>query len=279
MNLMSKICKLAKNGLIFLLALAFWACAPQQPSPEAESTLESASIKPLQIATALPKANEKDQGVQPLSSTFDPKNPDWELRYTELYQSFETEFRTPTIGQSVTIELKGGQRQKGVINELTPTDVRLDIGNGNVDYPLESLSERSAAQLFKSSYARNEALKQGRVEFKRWQQMNQVAANPTAAPMENGVDAPDTGRVKGDPPKNEGSVGRVSQVDQYIRQNAAVPHSLRVKAWGQVQKHEKGYKVRVQYSLESANGFGTSNEDMMFFMYTNGRVYRKAPVK
>jgi len=278
---MTIICKRAKTGLIFLLALAFWACAPQQPSPEAESTPESASIKPLQISTALPKPTKKNQGVQPqtVSSTFDPKNPDWELRYTELHQGFANEFKTPIIGQIVTIELKSGLRQKGVINDLTPTDVRLDIGNGTVAYPLESLSERSAAQLFKSSYARKEALKQGRVEFKRWQQMNHVAANPTAVPMENGVDARDTGRVKGAPPKNEGSVGRVSQVDQYIRQNAAVPHSLRVKAWGKVQKHEKGYKVRVQYSLESAEGFGTSNEDMMFFMYSNGRVYRKAPVK
>jgi hypothetical protein len=68
-------------------------------------------------------------------------------------------------------------------------------------------------------------------------------------------------------------------VDQYLRKNSAIPHSLKYKKWFPVERHSRGYKVRVQYSVESAANLGTSHEDMMFFMYADGRVYQRAAVK
>jgi hypothetical protein len=115
-----------------------------------------------------------------------------------------------------------------------------------------------------------------------WQRRQQtVRATPVPTPVIAAVEEipPNGSNSYGKPPVNEPPNGRVWQVDAYIRKNAAVPHSLRYKAWGPVQPHPKGYQVRVQYSLESAEDFGTSHEDMMFFMTPTGRVYQRAPVK
>lgn len=281
---------------LLLAALSFSACAPQSPltSEEAAPVEEAPAIRPLQMVTATPRPQPSLTPTPPKAAraVFDPENPDWELRYQELYARYADMFRAPTVGQSVSIELTNGSTRSGVLNNLTAHELSLDVGNGVVTYPLEGLTENSAANFFQSAYARNRALAQGRMEYQRWQQLQAAAqSTPTPTPprtvREIADEAVNSGRenVPDYPsslsgiPRNEGPTGRVAQVDEYIRKNAAVPHSLRIKAWGPVQPHLNGYKVRVQYTLESADGFGLSNEDMMFFMNANGRVYQKAPVK
>ncbi|MDF3131122.1 hypothetical protein P0Y35_18070 [Kiritimatiellaeota bacterium B1221] len=279
----------------FTLIVGMNACAPTQPAPEPEATQAPQRIEPVHVdhtpaATRVPPAETASQ-----RPVFDPKNPNWELRYHELYEKFSAQFTPPTPGQKVQIELRNGAKKDGILKNLTATELSLELGNGEMTLAMDSLSESSAAHFFESAYAREKALDQGRREYQHWEKMQASASsapaqtvqettggtsgNPAASPGQNGVDVPDTTSTVGSAPKNEGPTGRVKQVDAYIRKNAALPDSLQVKAWGPVQKNGNGYKVRVQYSLESAGGFGRSHEDMMFFMYASGRVYRKAAVK
>ncbi len=281
------------------LTLIFNACAPTQPAPEPEveatqvpQTIESPQTS---AATATPQSLPAPNVSR--RPAFDPHNPDWELRYQELYEKFSTKFSAPPLGKSVQIELQNGTKKSGILKSLSPTELSLELGNGEMTLAMGSLSAQSASRFFASAYGQEKALEQGRREYQRWERMqasSQPAPQPTqpvqgnatptggnsaSTPGQNGVDVPDNNPTVGSAPKNEGPEGRVKQVDQYIRKNAALPNSLQVKAWGPVQKNGNGYKVRVQYSLESAGGFGRSHEDMMFFMYASGRVYRKAAVK
>lgn len=284
--------------------LALSACAPQQPSSEAEAeaeaTPETRSVQPLRMVTATPQPRPtvNPSAAQSNLPTFDPQNPNWEIRYQELYTRYAEMFSPPSNGQSITIELANGSTKSGILNQLTATELSLDIGDGVITYASDALSEESASNFFQNAYARNRALTQGRIEYQRWESI-QATARPTATPfpartvreiaaaggtppnnppiVEEAVPAYESS-IPGIP-KNEGPSGRVAQVDEYIRKNAALPHSLKIKAWGKVQPHKNGYQVRVQYSLESAEGFGVSHEDMMFFMNANGRVYQKAAVK
>lgn len=247
---------------------------------------------PLPAATVVPESQPTPQAEPPATAekVFDPENPDWELRYHQLYELHAERFVPPAPGQNVRVKMVSGNEQSGRLEELTDRETSLKIGAGTVTFSMEMLDPDSAAEFFKAAYARQQALAQGRKEYQRWERRQQAAQqrqerasagtphNPASMPGENGVDVPDAGSGRGGPPKNEGANGRVTQVEQYIRDNAAVPQSLKVKAWGPVQPHGNGYKVRVQYTLESADGFGLSNEDMMFFMHASGRVYRKAAI-
>lgn len=287
-----------KNICGVFILFSLWACAPQQPRPEVEPTLAPRELKPLKVITPTPNPVSEPESPEPETqqSAFDPDNPDWELRYQELYRKFASEFQAhaPKTGNRISVELKSGRSQIGVVTGRTPYEISLDITNGVVSYTQDSLSDATADKVLESTYARNRALEQGRYEYQRWTNRKQ-SPNPTPTTSSNSREnenevAESTGGENGGnedgdslsrrgPPVNEGSTGRVIQVEEYIRKNSALPDSLRVKAWGKVQKHERGYKVRVQYSLESAGGFGTSNEDMMFFMTRSGRVYQKAAVK
>jgi len=274
---------LFSKGAVLLMAMN--ACAPQQPAPEPEPTEAPKKISPIQEGTPTPTA-------QPNHTTFDPENPNWEVRYNELYKSYAEKFTPPTVGMNVVVQLKNGRQQRGILRELNDSELGLDLGNGIVKFGPAALTPESAAYFFRSAYARNHAVEQGRQELQRWKRQQASArqpprsrtatagtGNPASTPGQNGVDAPEPNSARRRVPKNEGPTGRVPQVEEYIRKNAAVPNSLKVKAWGPVQPNKNGYKVRVQYSLQAADGFGLSNEDMMFFMYSNGRVYRKAAVR
>lgn len=256
------------------------SCAPQIESGSPEEAVGMSDPDTMEeIAGDLPQP-------EPVS-TFDPDNPDWQLRYEELYRQHFGEFEEPLPGQELRLTLSTGREVRGILNEITDTEVVMDVEkSGLVSYPLDSLSDESQQQVSASAYALDRAKAQGRLEVQRWQQRQAPRATPVpgtgnvaARPGENGVDGVDFSTAAASVPKNEGPDGRVWQVEQYIRKNSALPHSLRIKAWGRVQPHETGYKVRVQYSRESAGGLGISNEDMMFFMNRNGRVYRQAAVK
>ncbi len=294
-----------------MLVLA--ACAPKardKTEPVAEVTPEpktAPEVVPTPTLLAEVPAVATATPVPQKAASFDPKKPDWKLRYQQLYTHFESEFTAPAVGDVVKIEMVGGTIREGVLIALREDSLDVRIGESQLTLQATQMTERSQAQFFKRAYAHLGAVTRGRQEYQRWQQM-QVASRPTPVPTRASLPPqgptqgwpagtgtrPPPGQVvggrdglnrahkvdpKAKPPKNEGPKGRVWQVDQYIRRNAAVPHSLRYKSWGRVQPDKNGYKVRVQYSLESADGFGTSHEDMTFFMHKDGHVYRRAPNK
>lgn len=221
-------------------------------------------------------------------AAFDPNNPDWELRYRMLYDQFISNFEPPALGEQVDVTLASGQTRRGTLEDLTEDRLVLNIGAGAITLVPDSLNPRSRAMFFADDYARMNALARGRAEHAAWRERLEAARRPT--PEARRPDQPDlvganpvpsTRRrdPNAPPPQNEGPTGRVSQVDQYIRQNAAIPHSLRYENWGRVEPHEDGYVVRVRYSVQGADGFGRSNEDMLFFMRSDGTVYRRVPFR
>ncbi|WFB35539.1 hypothetical protein P3T73_15410 [Kiritimatiellota bacterium B12222] len=277
------------------LLLFLNACAPQTPVAKAKATAipvpQSTPRPQVQTTTALPQPTEAIVNPTPAPVTFDPRNPDWDLRYQELYQEFAEKFTPPTPGDTVTVTLLNGRSINATLLQVNENDLALDMANGVITYNLESLSPESAATFFRSAYAEKQARAQGSLEFRRWEVESKIGFIPTTPPPPTVTDqeinvalggVPSTGNTstpRSGPPVNEGPYDQVTQVVDYIRKNAALPNSLRIKNWGKVEPHKSGYKVRVQYSLESAGGFGLSHEDMMFFMTANGRVYRKAAVK
>lgn len=219
---------------------------------------------------------------------FDPNNPDWELRYRMLYDQFLSSFEPPALGQRVDVTLATGQGRQGVLEDLTDDRLVLNIGAGSITLSPESLNEHTRARFFADDHARLNALARGRAEHAAWRERQEAARRPPpqarqpevsrVGPVDI-VDPPRRRDPNAPPPRNEGSSGRVAQVDQYIRQNAAIPHSLRFESWGRVQPHGDGYVVRVRYSVQGADGFGRSNEDMLFYMHSDGTVYRRAPYR
>jgi hypothetical protein len=278
-------------GLLFL-----FACAPVPLSEEGATEPD-----PVQEATPQPDpapvveqepADSNSESLSPDGNEpYLQASPNWEERYHQLIEFYSDAFQKPSTGIRVSLKLNSGRVVQGVVNRLTDTDIYIEIEGGIVGYPEEALAPDTARVFFESAYAHHSAMIQGRKEYQRWQQLQTVAQPNTSTPTQsNATPAPavDVSADQEEPedstlfpirPRNEGPDGRVWQVERYIRDNAVKPDSLRVKAWGKVQPHESGYKVRVQYSLESAAGLGVSHEDMMFFMSSAGRVYRRAGVK
>lgn len=289
--------------VLLSLALLFSACAPVY---ESEDYTENEVVVPVEVpmeelpeeVVEVPEPSPIDpvapnNPVAPVQDepVFDPENPDWQLRYRQLYAKYLPQFPAPEMNKPVTLTMKGGRRVQGTMTGLTDAEVQLTVGAGMVAYPADALSPETASHLFAPNWADARAREQGSLEYNDWLRSQQtVMARPTPTPVPyqtarvyNNRKPTEDGRLTdmfvAAEPKNEGPSGKVWQVEKYILDNAAIPNSLRIKAWGPVQKHPKGFKVRVQYSLESAGGLGISHEDMMFFMNSRGRVYQRAAVK
>ena len=293
------LCRCATPAALALFV--FTACAPSLPSPEVSDTdtgaeSERAGPEPTRAADIRVENGTRSdpsraeiasapERVQPPEASFDPRNPDWNLRARMLYDHYLENFEAPRPGQTVELTMASGRSQRGVLESLDENQLVLQIASGSMTLTPESLNETSRARFFARDFARLNAMRQGRSEYAQWQAAQEAARRPQPQPREERP--PQTARVdhvtpahrvnpNAPPPKNEGPAGRVSQVDQYIRQNAAIPHSLRIESWGRVQPDGDGYKVRVKYSLQGAEGFGRSDEDMVFFMHADGTVYRRA---
>lgn len=288
----------------FVLSAFLTSCAPPEvddakptPTPKAVE-VQPDPVQTVATPTPLPEVSVVPTPVP--KEVFNPQNPDWSLRYRMLKEHYETEFkpRGDLIGQRLDIPLAGGGTQSGIVREINERSIMLELDNGSMELHADAMDERAQMVFFKEYFAHLKAVEQARAEHSKWQKMQQakLQPKPTATPYPRFVQQPMVPRTrpeqgddgltrsykpdpKAKPPKNEGPKGRVWQVDSYLRRNSAVPHSLRYKKWYPVQKHGKGYKVRVQYSVESAGGLGTSNEDMMFFMHADGKVYQRAGVK
>ncbi|MCC5843240.1 MAG: hypothetical protein JJU05_03205 [Verrucomicrobia bacterium] len=293
-----------KSGAVrfipFAMILFASACAPSvRMDDEADAVPE-----PVQEGT--PAASEGVQSVEPSGGRlatprelvdaaptptprFDPENPDWPLRYQELYEAYLDRFEAPELESEVTVFLEGGRELRGILLEAGAEDVLLSTASGELRLGLDMMQPRSQARFFADRFAHFYARHRARQEYEAWQAAQSGNGRPASSTHEvtvrprntEGVDvdplhAPRRVRRNGQPPVNEEPTGRVRQVEEYILRHAGSPESLRVHHWGRVQPHGDGFTVRVRYSLEGAAGFGLSNEDMIFFMYADGTVYQRA---
>ncbi|MEX2605980.1 MAG: hypothetical protein WD708_01440 [Kiritimatiellia bacterium] len=260
------------------------ACAPQQAEPEPEPA-PAAEVKTEEgQAPSVPETVDVAEAAEGIDSS--DEIPDWEKRYQELYTQYAEEFRGPEVADAVKVELKSGGHQSGWVHRITDDKLVLDTGAGLSSFRLEDLSEVSSMANLRSVYARKRAYDQGREEYEAWKLANQelVRATPTPEPTPEPTPTPEPVREE---PTGNGAFpfsvepdGRVPHVENYIRENAAFPDSLRIRTWWPVEPHDRGgYQVRVRYTLKSAGNLGTSHEDMIFFMYANGRIHQRAAVK
>jgi hypothetical protein len=283
-------------------------CAPQTPDGDGDKvdpTPEPAAVTAPPVQ-ARPRPKESPARPTPTPTperraTFDPRNPDWSLRYQMLREYYIGEFepKDARVGTRMKIPLDNGSVREGVIAAIHEDSLDLEIDNGILNLHADILREDAQKYFFEQYFAQLSAAEQAKEEFAKWKANQARSSMPRPAPTPSeraggGSLVPHTMPDRDNPdglthsyrpkagseaPKNEGPKGRVWQVDQYLRKNSAVPHSLKYKKWFPGEKHGRGYKVRVQYSVESAANLGTSHEDMMFFMYSDGRVYQRAAVK
>jgi hypothetical protein len=292
-----------------LLGLLLAGCAPMEreivteeptpvPVPGDAAPVATPDVVQVVPATPTPAA---ETAVQ----RFDPKNPDWKLRYEQLKKHYARQFEAPSLGQPYDVMMLNGRVQQGILEALGEDEMTLKIAEGSVTFHADALAESSRSEFFRAHYAHLNALARGRAEYAQWQALQESRQTAVATPVpqvsetaggtrpwppltqqpprivggDDGLNVAHRLDPNAPPPKNEGPKGRVWQVDQYIRKNAAIPHSLRYIQWGKVTQQGDKYTVRVKYTLESAEGLGTSTEDMIFFMYADGNVFRKAANK
>lgn len=301
-------------GFLTGSALFFTGCAPQNGDDVPEATDAGSTETPDESSPDRPDpAGEEDEkDAKPTVKSepdptpkpkerFDPEDPDWSLRYRMLKEHFDQKFEPKNVvGKTLTIPLASGEARVGTITALGRESLDLEFENGAMTLHADAMREDAQKYFFRKYFAHLNAVEQAKDEHAKWTAMKERESRPRPKPKRPTREVaggplrprtqPDSGNPDGlphgykpdpkaDPPKNDGPKGRVWQVDSYLRRNSAVPHSLRYKKWFPLQKHGDGYKVRVQYSVESAGGMGTSQEDMMFFMYKDGKVYQRAAVR
>lgn len=298
--------KLWMRGVMLLVAVSWTGCAPtarvSEPA-ERPAAVEEASAVEEPVTAEVPvrepgeKAAEVAEVEEPAAGgreRFDPENPDWPLRYQELYELYLARFEAPAAGSEVSVTLAAGREFAGTLLELTEKDVLIEAEGKELRLGSELMAPESQARFFADRHAHLFARHHAKREYDAWK----AAHMPEEEPERNAPSVPAGEvvvrprnteglevdplhgrrrvRANAEPPKNEPPSGRVRQVEQYILRHAGAPESLRVNYWGKVQPHGDGYTVRVRYSLEGAAGFGRSNEDMIFFMYADGTVYQRA---
>jgi hypothetical protein len=279
--------------LIALFAGLFAACAPQNGEISEPEEPEFV-VTPVETVEPVETVDVETETTKTKPPIVEPEvvdregEPDWEKRFQELYAGYAEEFTAPQVGQAVRVEMRNGNHQRGRIDLINDHELVLETGSGVVHLETEHLSEASAMRYLRSAYARKQAYDQGRKEYQAWRQANTeeipvVATSESTQAVQTTPgteDAPVQSDTSGEFPFEVEAGGRVPHVEAYIRQNAAFPDSLNLRAWWPVEPDERGgYKVRVRYTLKSAGNLGTSYEDMMFFMHRNGHIHQRAPVK
>lgn len=281
--------------VVFLLMTA---CAPSarvsEPEP-VDGDAPGVVVEPVVVEDVAPQRRVSSPVVSGADTAptptprFDPRNPDWPLRYQELYDAYQARFEPPALESTVEVLLAAGREVSGLLLELGEDELRLASAVGEVRLQSDDMQPKSQALFFAERYAHFSARHHARREYETWQAAQGDDPAPTRSTAEvtvrprntQGVEvdplhAPRRVRRNGRPPVNEEPTGRVQQVEEYILRHAGSPESLRVQYWGRVQPHGDGFTVRVRYTLEGAAGFGLSHEDMIFFMYADGTVYQRA---
>lgn len=172
-------------------------CAPVQ-SPEG-------AVEPTE------GAEEPREGFQPQAGTFDrtpdtevltgptpqPADINWSRRYQELYERFLSDYTAPATGRPVELKAASGQRVQGMLLELSPTEMKLDLGDRQVTVGPEHLHPASAVVFFPSAYAAFHARQQALEEYRAWQE--RYTTRPSARTADRTRDEAAAGRRSANP--------------------------------------------------------------------------------
>jgi hypothetical protein len=189
------------NLLRLCLVLLLVSCAPQvtENDPASESSPERVDADPIpgrSSAEILESDDTLQPSVEPVSSaekdsSEDPavepevssRIPDWKQRYEDLQVMYASKFRPPLAGQPVRIQLVSGRFQEGVLETITQEELVLNLPNGSISYPKESLHPYTKKELYASEFAEHYALLQATEEYNIWlrEEPSQLASSEQKA--------------------------------------------------------------------------------------------------
>ena len=155
-------------GLLFLVAVVIGIISTAlndesspPPAQPAAAPKPKAKTTPPPSETGEPKA--RPQQPQPKHESPTPSKPavpDWKSRQAELKAQFLPEFRAPEVGSRISLTLKGGSTQEGVIKSLTESEIQVERGSTTLGFIQSQLSTASRVRCFASDYATYKAYKQ-----------------------------------------------------------------------------------------------------------------------
>ncbi len=128
------------------------------PPPPTESLTPSPSTQPV---TATPKPVQQKSESIPEAK---PTTPDWAARLAELKAEYLPKFQAPKVGSQITLKLKGGGTQEGIIRSLTDSEIHIVRGPGTIGYSKAHLDTESRVLCFADDYAAYNAYQQAKHE-------------------------------------------------------------------------------------------------------------------
>lgn len=128
------------------------------PPPPTESLTPSPSTQPV---TATPKPVQQKSESIPEAK---PTTPDWAARLAELKAEYLPKFQAPKVGSQITLKLKGGGTQEGIIRSLTDSEIHIVRGPGTIGYSKAHLDTESRVLCFADDYAAYNAFQQAKQE-------------------------------------------------------------------------------------------------------------------
>lgn len=300
---------------LVLCSLLFTSCAPPVEKPKKEDEGSGVSERgkggpvdagslaggdnPVGASGRSPSGKGSDagagkgvanDGTEAFPGALDPRTDAyWRKRANDLYGSHLAAFTAPPIGSMVGVMLTNGTTHQGQLVSLTEQMVQLSVKGAEVGFQRNNLDPRSRAVFFQEDYGRFQTIAQVRAERQKWIADN-APPTPTPVPVAPVITPMPrlpatggggyTGRNPSKPgaPRNLPPDGRVPQVLEYLEGSLRRGSKLEVLDWGPVHPHGDGYSVKVRYNV-TIPGLGVSKEDMIFFMRSTGKVYRKASWK
>ena len=126
--------------------------------PSAETLTPPPSSQP---ATATPEPEQQKSELKPEAP---PTAPDWSARLTELKAEYLLKFQAPKVGSEISLKIKGGGTQEGIIKSLSDTDIQIVRGPGTIGFSKADLDTESRVLCFAADYAAYNAYQQAKQE-------------------------------------------------------------------------------------------------------------------
>ena len=126
--------------------------------PPTESLTPPPSTQPV---TATPEPVQQKSESKPEAK---PTTPDWAARLAELKAEYLPKFQAPIVGSQITLKLKGGGTQEGIIKSLSDTEIQIVRGPGTVGFSKAHLDTESRVLCFAADYAAYNAYQQAKQE-------------------------------------------------------------------------------------------------------------------
>lgn len=170
----------------------FMGCSPRlppeaSPAPSPDEERDSVGNQIPVLSETGPSVSDTDRSEpsipihKPKSKFTEPEQPDWRLRYQELYRMYTSTFSPPEPGSTVEVQLNSGRRMQGTLLELTEAEMKLNVPNGQITLAAETLSPASSQTFFVSFHAASKARQQAMNEYRRWQQQHTSVSSPPSA--------------------------------------------------------------------------------------------------